>query len=333
MKKIVIFGVLGVLMIIAGISLHSYIDYQSSFALAIIFSVLCGFFIFLGFNNLKDIFVDSGFEDEEPVSYGMAILAALGSLVFLLIFFNAQKNYVIEKEGVLVEGKVIAGFEETRGNNTDFNLTIEFKNVEGNSIQIVKKVSRIELESKPYLYMPIDLIYYKENPEISKVLFKSNEIKKFKKIEDRNLTVNDLCKLDSLTSNKSKLEFLNKISSGWIESQEDSKRYFVNERKNELVGFEQGNLIFIDKNRNDYVSFLKPIGIISENTLDNELFNDSKKQEGNSKPKTVDEMLGNEMEYKLIETKKYSVICNLNMSAENSDGSTSMANIYYFTKK
>jgi hypothetical protein len=339
MNKSILWGGIALAILIGACLVNISFYHSSYFLLSLVSGVLIGFFVFMAickFDSITDLasVSDPYYEeqyDKMKENGGSGIIGGLFSMIVAIIIIvtynNSRENNAFDKEGIIVTGNVINGSEQvtkrTRwgmetGRSSSFKLTIEYKTKDGQERTITESVSS-ENFNGAYKGQPIELIYYKNDPSMVKLITGSENLKKYKGVEDRAMLGNDIEKILTMPKDSIKTRLLDKLATDWREASTPEYTAFENNTKKEGIIIQGDRVIYITQKYNsDFRKFLAPLQIEKELTPPKELLNEGKKEE-----KTI---LTAQDETKVIQTKKFDVIYSMKTSLVNPDEDGSSSN-------
>ncbi|HTF81414.1 MAG TPA: DUF3592 domain-containing protein [Cytophagales bacterium] len=208
---------------------------RNEFLFSVVGGILC--FLLIGqalaeFRSLYELL-----ESEEHVQVSKARQLAPFAIVpgFILIFVflmhnAARAEQVLKNEGLVTKGKVEDGrsTSTTRRFRTNTTYKLEYSYTDTHKITYHGSASVNSSEfSEAYQGMSVDVVYWKKDPSVSKLLVQPHEIVTYKRILNRQLSYVDMLTiLEHKLGEDSLLNYLNAINYEWLEGE----GFFVNER-------------------------------------------------------------------------------------------------------
>jgi hypothetical protein len=337
MNKSLLWGGIALAILIGACLVNISFYHSSYFSLSLVSGVLIGFFVFMAickFDSIMDLasISDSDYEeqyDKMKKNGGSGIIGGLFSMIVAIIIIvtynNSRENNAFDKEGIIVTGNVVNGSEQvtkrTRwgmetGRSSSFTLSIEYKTKDGQERKVDKSVSSEDFNDA-YKGQPIDLIYYKEDPSMVKLIMGTENLKKYKGVADRAILGSDIEKILKMSKDSIKTKLLDKLATDWKDASTQEYLAFENNSKKEGIIIQGDRLIYITQKFNsDFRKFLAPLQIEKELTPPKELLTDAKEE------KTI---LTAQDETKVIQTKNFDVVYSMKTSLVNpeEDGNSS----------
>ncbi|MTG99307.1 hypothetical protein GJV76_14450 [Myroides sp. BIT-d1] len=199
--------------------------------------------------DVGELLTQSKNQDKDASDFGKMLLAILYGLIMGVLFFTIQQKRVdseFETNGIIASAKVLNGTHIAnsihRGvKNNTFTLQVSFhETLSQRDINTQVEVPQEVFESV-YKDQTIEIIYSKTNPNMLKPIILESDIKRFKKIENRLITFQDLEILSNNDIDKNNLlEYLLSVSTGWSRIDDESDATFVayhNPLKDENVAY------------------------------------------------------------------------------------------------
>lgn len=213
------------------------------------------FSIFLSILNISSFYELSEIDEIEKSKNLSSILIPFISFVIsgVIIFnsINYRLDSKIENEGIftkalIVDGQQIIYESLRRGQSSEFNVLVSFNDtVSKKDFKVMTEINR-DVFNLIYKDQSIEIKYLKSDPTIFKLMVGDENVKKFKKIENRNLGISDIeFLLNNKDLNKS-VEYLNSLSNGWIQNKDENGIIFSNELKKETIGISKDNRLYYE---------------------------------------------------------------------------------------
>lgn len=321
MNKSILWGGIALTILIGAclISISFYYSHYIFLSLAAGLSI--GFFVFMAickFDSIMDLtsVSDPYYEEQydkmkKNGGFGMIMgfFSAVVAMIVIVNYNNRRENNAFDKEGIIVTGTVVDGSEQVTtkkkwgvatGSSSSFVLTIEYKTKDGQEREVSKSVSSEDFNDS-YKGQPIDLIYYKEDPSMVKLITGTENIKKYKGVADRAILGSDIEKILNTPKDSIKTKILDKLATDWKEVSTPEYFGLENNSKKEAVIIKGDKLIYATQKFNsDFRQFLAPLQIEKEATPPKELLDDAKEEK-----KTI---FNAQDETKVIQTKNFNVV-------------------------
>lgn len=183
---------------------------------------------------------------------GLAPLAIVPGIILIFVFwmhFSGRKEAVLEKEGVIITANIIDGESTTTTrrfqSNTTYEVRVSYQPPKTHKYYFSQSINGSEFNSL-YKGATIDVVYWKQDPSVSKALISEEAIKKAFKIEDRKLDFSDIDKIFTAHMKKEAiLSYLNTIGYRW----ETQEGIFVNERQKIALKLDQEtqSMVYLEK--------------------------------------------------------------------------------------
>jgi len=249
--------------------------------LAMLESLVCAFFVFIGIMELETIkdvlYINEEHKEkleESKVVYVPLTCFVVGGMLLFLILDNRLDNE-INKNGVFTKAVVIDGqrsVSKSIRRQTETNkLTISFSSKDGKDHVYSTKISR-EIFQSVSKGLEIEVKYLPDHPELFKIIVGNENVRKFKNISNRDLTFIDLEKLLELNQQEV-ASYLDSISEGWTITDDDNGHIYSNDLKKEIIAISKnGEIIFRGSGANQPDQFipkdkvLKQTNSIEKNT-------------------------------------------------------------------
>lgn len=207
-----------------------------------VITLIATFFVFLGLfkvNKWSD-FLFLNFNAKENNS-GLKFIILFVVMLFGVAISNNLLDKRVEqallKEGIVVKARIKDGQQvhnkSAKSRAEKFYLDLFFITNAGLECDFRTEVTS-DIFENAYKDLKVDVVYLESDPSVFKVLLNDENIKRYTKIENKNLQFQDLLKFTSLPDNK-KFLFLKKISGGWDTKVEDFGRIYFNLLKKEAV--------------------------------------------------------------------------------------------------
>ncbi|MFN8417164.1 MAG: hypothetical protein U0U66_12610 [Cytophagaceae bacterium] len=140
-------------------------------------------------------------------------------MVFVFLLVNSyRKSNVLETEGVFVKGYILDGdaTTTTRRMRTSTSFTLYYKFIDSTGITRYGEatVSSSDFNST-YQGDEVDIVYWREDPSVSRVVMSQEDLVKFKDIPTGTIKLDDLIKVYSMSSQDSIVNYLNSINYEW----------------------------------------------------------------------------------------------------------------------
>ncbi len=213
-------------------------------------------FLFFGeFTSLDEIFEKHDKSVPQPAGRNIAPFMVLPAFIFLFIsffYYSNKKSNALETNGVLAKGIVLNG-ESTQTTRrmrttTSYELQIEFTDSAGTKYYFYPSVSSSEFNDV-YQGAPVDVVYWREDPNVAKAIFNMDELSKYKKVPDNPITIANLTAiLDGKVNQDSIRNYLNTINYEWTYGNEE--RTYENLKLKQAVRYseESGTVAFVETN-------------------------------------------------------------------------------------
>lgn len=208
----------------------------------ILTTIISLFFVFLGLYKVDKIgnLLYTKFNSEENnsgIRYVILFVLLLFGIIASYFIFEKRVEEALVKDGIVVKAKIRDGEHEyTEGfkrTPDKYYLDLFFKTEAGLECEFKTEVTA-DIYENAYKDLKVDVVYLEYDPSVFKVLLSDENIKRYRRIENRNLNFKDLEKFISLPDNK-KFKFLKEISGGWDTKVEDYGRIYFNSLKNEAI--------------------------------------------------------------------------------------------------
>jgi hypothetical protein len=350
MKKSILWASIALAFLVVGCIVDITFYYDSYIFLTIACGVGVAFFTFMAvcnFDSIMDLYTmnDPSYTEEYEKAqkyagsgFVLAALAFLASSFILVTYNNHREEKAFANEGVMVTGTIVNGRETvtttkklgSSTNSSSFDIEIQFKTTEGKVEKITKNVSSQEFQNA-YQGQPVALIYYKPQPSMVKLLMQSQDLKKYKKIDDRGISTADIEKIWNMPIDSIKPEVLDKIALDWQYVKTNEYEGFENKSKKEAIVIQKGTIIYVTEgvHNRDFRAFLKPLVIEKETELPATLF------ESETKPRNeIDAPMTLQDSVKMIDTKSFQILYHFKHSQEfksKSNGPISIISSYIST--
>ncbi|MDJ1503464.1 DUF3592 domain-containing protein [Xanthocytophaga agilis] len=233
----------------SGISIGTYNQYPGF--LSFTGAALTALFLALFIGDFTSVY---DFTEDIPKGSpkGLAPLAIIPGIILIFVFwvhFDDRKDAVLEKEGVIVTANIVDGESTTTTrrfqSNTTYEVRVSYQPPKNRKYYFSQSINGSEFNSL-YKGATIDVVYWKQDPSVSKALLSEDEIKKAFKIEDRKLEFQDIDKIFTAhMKQETILSHLNKIGYKW----ETQEGIFVNERHKIALKIdeESQSMVYLEK--------------------------------------------------------------------------------------
>lgn len=200
------------------------------------------FFVFLGLykvDKLGNLLYTKFNSDENKsgIKYVILFVLLIIGIVISYFIFEKRVEEALVKDGIVVKAKIRDGEHEFsdgfKRRPDKYSLDLYFKTEAGLECEYKTEVTA-DIYENAYADLNVDVVYLEYDPSVYKILLSDENIKKYRRIENRNLNFNDLEKFISLPDNK-KFKFLKEISGGWDTKVEDYGRIYFNTLKKEAI--------------------------------------------------------------------------------------------------
>ncbi len=231
----------------------------------ILISVISGFFFFLGLFNIdklsKLLYLNAASDDKNSgLKYIVLFVFVIAGTIASYTIFEERIEKALIKDGIVVKAKIKDGQHQfTQGfkRKTDkYFLDLYFKTEAGLECDFKAEVTS-DIFNNAFQDLKVDVVYLEYEPSVYKVLLNDENIKRYRNIENKNLSLKEIDKFMALADNK-KFRFLRTISGGWDTKVEDFGRIYFNLLKKEAI---------ITFNENEKIVLYQ-----SENIVDDKLF-------------------------------------------------------------
>lgn len=148
------------------------------------------------------------------------VIPAIAFLLLLLVNFNLKKSYVLNHWGVLAKGTVVSGQTKSTTRKfktrTSYKLKVKYIDSLGAKHYFNETVSAEDFYNT-YQNEEVDIVYWREDPRIAKVVFKVEEIGNYKEIVTDSISVMHLTTiLEGKINDDSIKDYLNTINYEWV---------------------------------------------------------------------------------------------------------------------
>jgi len=197
-------------------------DTKGSVVVSIIGAVLFFISLFQYFGEYTSL--DQIFKKQDPnipESRGrrlspFMVIPSVGFLLLLLVNFNLKKSYVLNHWGVLAKGTIVTGRSESTTRRfktkTSYKLKVKFIDSLGVLHYFNETISAEDFYNI-YEDAQVDVVYWREDPRVAKIVFKTEELSKYKKIVNDSITVVHLTNIvEGKINSDSIKDYLNTIS-------------------------------------------------------------------------------------------------------------------------
>lgn len=212
-------------------------------------------FQFFGqYTSLDEIFEKQDKAKPESLGRSLSPFMVIPGFVFLfvLVFFHShKKSSALETNGCLTKGVVLNGESTQRTRRmqttTSYELKVQFIDSLGSTYYFNETVSAAEFNNV-YKGALVDVVYWREDANIAKVVFNISELSKYKKIPNESININSLTAILEGTVNEDSINsFLNSINYEWLSSE---KGVYENSKLNQVIRYskKESTIVFVETN-------------------------------------------------------------------------------------
>lgn len=213
------------------------------------------FQLFGQFTTLDEIFQKQDKSITETPGRKLAPFMVIPAFIFLFVsffYFSHKKSNALESNGVLTKGVVLNGESKSTTRRmrttTSYEIQAQFTDSLGAKYYFDESVSSDEFNDV-YKGAPVDIVYWRENPDIAKVVFNIEELGRYKKIPNEHITINSLTAiLEGNVQEDSIKDYLNTINYEWVYGPESMT--YENVRLKQAVRYtkQESTIVFVETN-------------------------------------------------------------------------------------
>lgn len=252
----------------------------------ILVSVIAAFFFFLGLYNIDKIskllyLKFNSAENNSGIKYIILFVFIITGTISSYTIFEKRVEDALVKDGIVVKAKIKDGQHEyTEGfkrKKDNYYLDLYFVTEAGLECDFKAEVTS-DMYNTVFKDLKVDVVYLEYEPSVYKVLLNDENIKRYRKIENKNLSLKEIEKFISLPDNK-RFRYLREISGGWDTKVEDYGRIYFNILKKEAVityNADQNIVLYQTENVVDTNYFIPKLEIVSQSRISQDKLNISR---------------------------------------------------------
>lgn len=199
-----------------------------------ILSIVGGVILFIGlfqyfgeFTSLDEIIEKQDPNVPQPAGRKLApfmVLPAFVFMIILVIYVGHKKQSVLNHNGKLAKGTVVTGESKTSTRRlqttTSYNIRVQFVDSLGVHYYFDESISGGDFNNM-YEGAEVDVVYWREDPRVAKVVFTLEDLGKYKTIATEPITISHLTDIIEGKVNEDSIkDYLNTINYEWTDLSE-----------------------------------------------------------------------------------------------------------------